>query len=162
MMMKPSALTAVVLSRNPNSDLESIVLPSAKESTTKHILKLPPNEDTTDSFVNAVIENLKRMADPNKNTAQQAVPQRAGLSKEVSIYLTSISIFFNSFKRGEITQKEMLEIEEKISADSGINPLSVYRIKDLIIGPNRANIVTGEKEVISNEISKVRKITKSE
>lgn len=56
----------------------------------------------------------------------------------------------------------MIEIEEKVMQKSGINPLSVYRINDLIIDRNRATIVSKGKEVISNEINKVRKITKTD
>lgn len=65
------------------------------------------------------------------------------------------------FKKGEISQNSMIKIEAKIVEKSGINPLSIYRINDLIKDPTRANIVVGEKEVISNEINKVRKIAKT-
>ena len=101
------------------------------------------------------------MANRTANTVQELARQEAGLSKEEQLYLSSISIFYESYKKGEITQKEMVEIEEKIAKKTGINNLSVYRINDLIIPPTRATIVSGEKEVISNEINKVRKLTKS-
>ena len=101
------------------------------------------------------------MANHTANTVQEHAHQEAGLSKEEQLYLSSISIFYESYKKGEITQKEMVEIEEKIAKKTGINNLSVYRINDLIIPPTRATIVLGEKEVISNEINKVRKLTKS-
>ena len=101
------------------------------------------------------------MANRTANTVQELVHQEAGLSKEEQLYLSSISIFYESYKKGEITQKEMVEIEEKIAKKTGINNLSVYRINDLIIPPTRATIVFGEKEVISDEINKVRKLTKS-
>ena len=100
------------------------------------------------------------MANRTANTVQELAHQEAGLSKEEQLYLSSISIFFESYKKGEITEKEMVEIEEKIAKKTGINNLSVYRINDLIIPPTRATIVSGEKEVISNEINKVRKLTK--
>ena len=102
------------------------------------------------------------MPKQNENTVQNPVLQKADLSKEEILYLTSINIFYESFKKGEITEKEMIKIEEKIAKKSGINPLSVYRINDLITPPTRATIVSGEKEVISNEINKVRKITKTD
>ena len=101
------------------------------------------------------------MAEAKESTVQNNAPQKVDISKEVSLYLASISVFFDAYKKGEITQKEMLKIEEKLVRKTGINPLSVYRIKDLIIEPTRANIVVGEKEVISNEINKVRKIAKT-
>ena len=101
------------------------------------------------------------MANRTANTVQELVHQEAGLSKEEQLYLSSISIFYESYKKGEITQKEMVEIEEKIAKKTGINNLSVYRINDLITPPTRATIVSGEKEVISDEINKVRKLTKS-
>ena len=101
------------------------------------------------------------MANRTANTVQERAHQEAGLSKEEQLYLSSISIFYESFKKGEITQKEMVEIEAKIAKKTGINNLSVYRINDLITPPTRATIVLGEKEVISNEINKVRKLTKS-
>lgn len=101
------------------------------------------------------------MAEVKESTVQNNVLQRADISREELLYIESISIFFNSYKKGEISQKDMMRIEEKVAKKTGINPLSVYRIKDLIIEPARANIVVGEKEVISNEINKVRKITKT-
>ena len=101
------------------------------------------------------------MANHTANTVQELAHQEVGLSKEEQLYLSSISIFYESYKKGEITQKEMVEIEEKIAKKTGINNLSVYRINDLIIPPTRATIVFGEKEVISDEINKVRKLTKS-
>ena len=101
------------------------------------------------------------MANQKENTAQEHVHQEAGLSKEVQVYLITISMFLESFKRGEISQKDMIKIEEKVMKKSGINPLSIYRINDLIVDPTRANIVVKEKEVISNEINKVRKIART-
>ena len=101
------------------------------------------------------------MANRTANTVQELAHQEAGLSKEEQLYLSSISMFYESYKRGDITQKEMVEIEEKIAKKTGINNLSVYRINDLITPPTRATIVSGENEVISNEINKVRKLTKS-
>lgn len=101
------------------------------------------------------------MANQKENTAQERVHQEADLSKEVQVYLITISMFLESFKRGEISQKDMIKIEEKVVKKSGINPLSIYRINDLIVDPTRANIVVKEKEVISNEINKVRKIART-
>lgn len=101
------------------------------------------------------------MGNQKENTVPGHAHQEAVLSKEVQLYLVSISLFFESFKRGEISQKDMVKIEEKIMKKSGINPLSIYRINDLIVTPTRANIVVREKEVISNEINKVRKIART-
>ena len=102
------------------------------------------------------------MEDLTEHTAQKAVPKNTTLSKETVLYLNSIVIFFDAYKKGEISQKDMIEIEEKVVQKSGINPLSVYRINDLIIDRNRATIVSKGKEVISSEINKVRKITKAD
>ena len=102
------------------------------------------------------------MEDLIKPTAQEAARKSTTLSKETVLYLNSIVIFFDAYKKGEISQKDMIEIEEKVVQKSGINPLSVYRINDLIIDRNRATIVSKGKEVISNEINKVRKITKTD
>lgn len=85
------------------------------------------------------------MANRTANTVQELAHQEAGLTKEEQLYLSSISIFYESYKKGEITQKEMTEIEEKIAKKTGINNLSVYRINDLIIPPYKSDYCVGRK-----------------
>ena len=101
------------------------------------------------------------MANQRGNTAQEPAHQEVELSKEVQLYLVTIALFYESFKHGEISQKDMIKIEEKVMKKTGINPLSIYRINDLIVTPTRANIVVAEKEVVSNETNKVRKISRN-
>ena len=49
--------------------------------------------------------------------------------KAVTLYISVMAIFIDAYKKGEITKKEYKKIEEKVVKKTGLNPISVYRIK---------------------------------
>ena len=40
-----------------------------------------------------------------------------------------MAIFIDAYKKGEITKKEYKKIEKKVVEKTGLNPISVYRLK---------------------------------
>ena len=50
-------------------------------------------------------------------------------SEAVKLYVSVMAIFIDAYKKGEITKKEYKKIEEKVVEKTGLNPISVYRLK---------------------------------
>ena len=49
--------------------------------------------------------------------------------KAVTLYISVMAIFIDAYKKGEITKKEYKKIEKMVVEKTGLNPISVYRIK---------------------------------
>ena len=49
--------------------------------------------------------------------------------KAIKLYVSVMAIFINAYKKGEITKKEYKKIEKKVVEKTGLNPISVYRLK---------------------------------
>lgn len=50
---------------------------------------------------------------------------------KIMLYMSAMSVFVPGFVTGEISEKNIIEIEEKVCLKSGINPLSVFRYSKL-------------------------------
>ena len=50
---------------------------------------------------------------------------------KIMLYVNAMSVFVPIFVTGEISEKDIIEIEEKVCQKSGINPLSVFRYSKL-------------------------------
>lgn len=46
---------------------------------------------------------------------------------KVMLYMNAMSVFVPFFVTGEISEKDIIEIEEKVCQKSGLNPMSVFR-----------------------------------
>lgn len=46
---------------------------------------------------------------------------------KIMLYMNVMSVFVPVFVTGEISEQDIIEIEEKVCQKSGINPLSVFR-----------------------------------
>ena len=49
--------------------------------------------------------------------------------KAIILYISVMAIFIDAYKKGEITKKEYKKIEKKVVEKTGLNPISVYRLK---------------------------------
>ena len=49
--------------------------------------------------------------------------------KVVTLYISVMAIFIDAYKKGEITKKEYKKIEKMVVEKTGLNPISVYRLK---------------------------------
>ena len=49
--------------------------------------------------------------------------------KAIKLYVSVMAIFIDAYKKGEITKKEYKKIEKKVVEKTGLNPISVYRLK---------------------------------
>ena len=49
--------------------------------------------------------------------------------KAVTLYISVMAIFIDAYKKGEITKKEYKKIEKMVVEKTGLNPISVYRLK---------------------------------
>ena len=49
--------------------------------------------------------------------------------KAVTLYISVMAIFNDAYKKGEITKKEYKKIEKMVVEKTGLNPISVYRLK---------------------------------
>ena len=50
---------------------------------------------------------------------------------KIMLYMNGMSVFVSVFVTGEISEQDIIEIEEKVCQKSGINPLSVFRYSKL-------------------------------
>ena len=50
-------------------------------------------------------------------------------SEVVKLYVSVMAIFIDAYKKGEITKKEYKKIENMVVEKTGLNPISVYRLK---------------------------------
>ena len=50
---------------------------------------------------------------------------------KIMLYMNAMSIFVPVFVTGEISEKDIIEIEEKVCQKSGLNPMSVFRYSKL-------------------------------
>ena len=50
---------------------------------------------------------------------------------KIMLYMNAMSIFVPIFVTGEISEQDIIEIEEKVCQKSGLNPLSVFRYSKL-------------------------------
>ena len=49
--------------------------------------------------------------------------------KAIILYISVMAIFIDAYKKGEITKKEYKKIEKMVVEKTGLNPISVYRLK---------------------------------
>ena len=49
--------------------------------------------------------------------------------KAVTLYISVMAIFIDAYEKGEITKKEYKKIEKMVVEKTGLNPISVYRLK---------------------------------
>lgn len=50
---------------------------------------------------------------------------------KIMLYMNAMSVFVPVFVTGEISEQDIIEIEEKVCQKSGLNPLSVFRYSKL-------------------------------
>ncbi len=50
---------------------------------------------------------------------------------KIMLYMNAMSIFVPVFVTGEISEKDIIEIEEQVCHKSGLNPMSVFRYSKL-------------------------------
>lgn len=50
---------------------------------------------------------------------------------KIMLYMNAMSVFVPAFVTGEISEKDIIEIEEKVCQKSELNPLSVFRYSKL-------------------------------
>ena len=50
---------------------------------------------------------------------------------KIMLYMNAMSVFVPIFVTGEISEKDIIEIEEKVCQKSGLNPKSVFRYSKL-------------------------------
>ena len=46
-----------------------------------------------------------------------------------TLYILVMIIFIDAYKKGEISKKDYIKIEEKVVEKTGLNPASIYRFK---------------------------------
>ena len=50
---------------------------------------------------------------------------------KIMLYMNAMSVFVPIFVTGEISEQDIIEIEEKVCQKSGLDPLSVFRYSKL-------------------------------